>query len=310
MKRFLFSGTLVFVLVVATLGIGEYIVRQMPNPYKTKHAWMTHHADEVETLFLGSSHAFAAIRPEYIPHSFNLANSSQNLKYDYFMLEQYGERCKRLKTVVLPISYFTFFSQGFEESDYWWRVINYAIYMDCDYHSLFSKYHWEVAHPSVYRGKLESLATGAESRILCDSLGWSLNYNVADKTTDWDDATATLAYHTKKDFSFLDTNLTYFNKIASFCREHSVQLILITTPTWHTYYEHLNPKQLDSTNAVVRNMQEKYALPYFDYLQDPRFLADDFFNADHLSDLGAEKFTKILREDIDSIALHHLRCSK
>ncbi len=301
MKRFLLGGTLIFIFVVATLGIGEYIVRQTPNPYQTKHAWMTQHADEVETLFLGSSHAFAAIRPEYVPRSYNLANSSQNFRYDYFMLEQYGERCRRLKTVVLPISYFTFFTPRFEDSEYWWRAINYAVYMDCDYHPLFSKYRWEIAHPSVYRGKLENLVTGAESRILCDSLGWSLNYNIADKAADWDDATATLAYHTKKDFSCLDTNWAYFDKIAAYCQAHSVSLILITTPTWHTYYNNLNSAQLDAMYSVIRTLQEKYSLPYFDYLKDPRFVADDFFNADHLTNLGATKFTLILQKDISNL---------
>jgi len=42
-------------------------------------------------------------------------------------------------------------------------------------------------------------------------------------------------------------------------------------------------------------------LPYFDYLKDPRFKADDFYDSNHLSDVGAIKFTKILDKDIRSI---------
>ncbi len=273
------------------------MVRQIPNPYKIKHTWMNQHADEVEIIFLGSSHTYYGIRPEYIPNSFNLANGSQNLKYDYFMLEQYGGQCKKLKKVVLPISYFTLFSKGFEGTDDWWYAINYKIYMDCDYHSDFSIYNWELAHTSVFRGKLKSSLR--EKKVGCDSLGWGLDYALSAKQPTWDNTASDAAVerHTAKDFSYLDMNLEYIDKIASFCRENSISLLLITTPTWHTYYEHLDKKQLDKMYSVIRELQHTYSLSYYDYLKDSRFVADDFYDADHLSDVGAKKFSQILWEE-------------
>ena len=53
---------------------------------------------------------------------------------------------------------------------------------------------------------------------------------------------------------------------------------------------------------VIRKFQKECAVPYFDYLKDPRFVADDFYDSNHLSDIGAEKFTKILNEDIKNNA--------
>ncbi len=218
------------------------------------------------------------------------------------MIEQYGERCKQLKNIVLPISYFTLFSRGFENTDNWWLANNYAIYMDCDYHSVFSKYKWEIAHFSVYQGKLKNIIKGkGESKAMCNDLGWGLNYNAVGKSPAWDDATPAITRHTAKDFSFLEENLEYFHGIATWCQEHSVSLILVTTPTWHTYYNHLNQEQLDTMYSVIRNLQEKYSLPYFDYLKDTRFVAEDFYDADHLSNLGATKFTQILWDDINNI---------
>ena len=37
---------------------------------------------------------------------------------------------------------------------------------------------------------------------------------------------------------------------------------------------------------------------YLNYLQDDKFCADDFYDPSHLSEIGAEKFTVILMNDI------------
>ena len=54
-------------------------------------------------------------------------------------------------------------------------------------------------------------------------------------------------------------------------------------------------------NELTHKFQQEYNLPYFDYLKDTRFVADDFYDSDHLSDVGAIKFTKFLDKDIKSI---------
>lgn len=299
MKRFLLSTFFLSVILLLTLLVGECIVRRMPNPYQTKHQQMMRHSDDVETLFWGSSHAYFGIRPEYIPRSFNLANTSQNLKYDYFMLEQYAGQCRQLKTVVLPISYFTLFSCGFEGTDNWWYAINYKIYMDCPYHPDFSKYNLELAHPSVYTGKLKTFLFGRQKND-CDSLGWGTAYSLASRLSTWEttDAIAAARRHTAEDWSHLEENLFFFRKIVSFCSSHSFSLILVTTPTWHAYHERLDTGQLDKMYEVIHAMQHEYALPYYDYLKDSRFVADDFYDSDHLSEVGARKFSLLLKQEV------------
>ncbi len=56
-------------------------------------------------------------------------------------------------------------------------LIVYKVYMDCPYHSDFSKYNFELFHLPVYAGKLQSLFQ-SQSDILCDSLGWGKNYSL------------------------------------------------------------------------------------------------------------------------------------
>jgi hypothetical protein len=90
-------------------------------------------------------------------------------------------------------------------------------------------------------------------------------------------------------------------ELAEFCRSHHVQLVLITTPCWHSYYDNLNSEQLTKMYELTHKFIQENNLPYFDYLKDSRFKADDFYDSNHLSDVGAIKFTKILDKDIRSI---------
>lgn len=96
----------------------------------------------------------------------------------------------------------------------------------------------------------------------------------------------------------MEENLSFFRKIVSFCSAHSLSLILVTTPAWHAYYERLDAWQLDKMYAVIHGMQHEYALPYYDYLKDSRFVADDFYDSDHLSEVGAKKFSLLLKQEV------------
>lgn len=43
---------------------------------------------------------------------------------------------------------------------------------------------------------------------------------------------------------------------------------------------------------------QKYNLGYYNYLKGERFSAADFFDSDHLNTRGAEKFSRLLRDEI------------
>ena len=119
MKRFLINTTLIaiiscVVILIAAIRI-EYLIRQVPNPYKYKFEWMQKNAEDVEVLVFGSSHTFYGIRPEYFKSkAFSLANVSQGLRQDLFLLEYWADRYKKLKTVIVPISFYSWFSHGLE----------------------------------------------------------------------------------------------------------------------------------------------------------------------------------------------------
>lgn len=66
-----------------------------------------------------------------------------------------------------------------------------------------------------------------------------------------------------------------------------------------SYYKNLKQDQMDCNSTTIKNLKLKYKnVFYYDFLNDKRFKSDDFFNADHLSDVGAMKFTLLLQDSI------------
>ena len=69
-----------------------------------------------------------------------------------------------------------------------------------------------------------------------------------------------------------------------------------------SYYKNLKQDQMDCNSTTIKNLKLKYKnVFYYDFLNDKRFKSDDFFNADHLSDKGAMKFTLLLQDSIINI---------
>lgn len=299
MKKFLITILAFFIPVLFVLAGLEYMVRTAPNEYQYKAEWMEKNADRVETLILGTSHAFYGINPSYLgPNAFSLAASAQSLQYDEFLFFKYAPKCKNLKTVILPISYFTLFSGDMEDGSEWWRAINYKVYMDCPYHSPFSKYNFFISNSEPFRAKLTKIIKG-KTIIECDSLGFG--YPIYRKSTPTlDDASVArwVNHHTAKDFSYVEKNKQHILKIADYCHTNHIRLVIVTTPTWKTYYERLNSPQLNVMKEFINQLTSTNNAIYLNYMQDARFVAMDFTDCNHMSCDGAVKLSNIIKKEL------------
>lgn len=283
----------------------EVAIRQVPNPYKYKYEWMQKHAEDVEVIILGSSHTFYGIRPEFFKDkAFNLANVSQGLRQDLFLLGHWAYRYKNLKTVIYPISYYTWFSHGLEFGSESYRCRYYKIYMDSDLYPDFSLYNIELSDFRTAKGKIRKLLNPNASPGY-NKYGWGTTYCLSNKKIlKWKNGTeaeAAVKRHTAKEWDKIDHNYKLMKELADLCKNHRIQLVLITTPCWNTYYNHLDQGQLKKMYELTHQLQKEYGLPYFDYMKDSRFSANDFYDSNHLSDVGAIKFTQILDKDIRNL---------
>jgi poly-D-alanine transfer protein DltD len=81
-------------------------------------------------------------------------------------------------------------------------------------------------------------------------------------------------------------------------KSRHVAVVFITTPVYKSYYSHLNPAAYTRMQNAIRSMSEQNGIQYYNYMQDKRFRASDFFDCDHLNASGMAKFTAVLKSEV------------
>jgi len=289
-----------FVLLLVLIIIGEYLARAVPNPYKMKEQWMEKNAAETKVMILGSSHAFYGVNPVYFDSlAFNLAYVSQGLEYDDYLLNRYLSKTPKLRAVYLSISAFSLF-ENLEHQAEWFRITNYQLYMGCENYGFLSRYHYEMAHFWGATAKIRVYYLKRENTVNCSDLGYGTDYTLKNKNQkNWDNGLRRVKEHNYQDWRYLPENAKYLENIADLCKWNHVKLILFTTPARPSYYNNLNKSQMDCMYKVIKDLMKNHKnMVYLNFLKDSTFVSDDFYDQDHLSEVGAEKFTKILNESL------------
>jgi len=300
MKRFILKVfKFIFPIFLIALFM-EVLLRQSPNDYKFKKEYLDSHSNEIETLVLGSSHSFYGIDPIYFSNkTFNASHISQSLDIDFELLKKYQANWENLNTVILPISYFTFF-ENLSNSSEDWRIKNYLIY-----------YNMKIPAPWIYNTevlsndfklnveRLFSYYIKGNSNITCSNLGWGIEYK-SDRGKDLNKTGKAAAIrHTIRNFKYFEDNKITIKKIIEFCNNRNINIILFMPPSFITYYENLNAKQLKITVETSEKLAKKYEnCQFINLLNNSKFKANDFYDGDHLNEIGSKKLSLIINEKI------------
>ena len=302
MNKFIQKSLLFCAPVLVFMLIMELLLRNIPNDYSYKKNYLDQHSNEIETLFLGSSHAYRAINPKFIhSNGFNAAHIAQSLDYDIEILKKYEKQMDKLKYIVIPIDYFSLYNR-LETAEESWRIKNYTIYYGFDKSSGFVENlellngKWSENSFRVYKYLWKK-----KSEISCNQRGWGTNYNSKNKQDLFVTAKAAAKRHAKKSISFFDENVKIVDEIISIAKSKNVKVIFYTCPAYKAYVSQLNQEQLQKTILTIKGIQNLNTnVFYYNFLNDAKFTAKDFYDADHLNEIGAEKFSK----KMDSIIIN------
>ena len=297
--RFLADCGLFLLLVIAMALAGEAAIRLWTkSSHKMKAEWMDAHAPEVETLILGDSRSYYGIRPDLIPgRAYNLANIAQNFIYDRMLLEKYGDRMPRLHTLICDVGYGILFDPDIDGPQGAGLAGDYIIFMDIGKRPE-TLTDWNIFHPAKYARRIRDMISG---NLECDSLGFCVEYTLASRNIYWqkdDEVTWRLASW-ERETSMTAKNVRDLEWIAQWCQSRGVRLVLFSAPLWHKFREKADPYITNFTDSVADAVAARYGGVRLDYTADPRFVADDFLDIDHVaSDTGAEKLTRIIVADL------------
>lgn len=295
--------------ILVCIGI-ECFLLTIPNEYSFKREYIETNGDGIKTLILGHSHAANGINPDFLGDSvFNAAISGRNHYYDAVLAERYIPKLKNLKCVIWPLGY------NFQYSSYKYHC--FFKKNDVDYSSsylcMYEKYmdiHYNYFMPYTYWSEIINSKLGYGTRIFknyeeqigCTTLGFE-PVKLDWKTSNWvtEKLPQIVDYESKNAKLTLSEGLTNMKRIAKVCRENGIRLIVITMPCYKTYLKQVTERGLKDMQACVEAMHSvNPQLEYYNYISDNHFTDDDFFNSSHLSDVGAIKFSKILRDILQS----------
>lgn len=306
MKRFVIKTIYISLPILVVAILMEILLRNTPNDYLFKKQYLDKHSSEIETLILGSSHSFYGFNPEYFSsNTFNASHISQSLNYDFEILKKYQDQFKNLKTIILPISYFTLFGK-LEAGSESWRVKNYIIYYDLNTSKSLINYSEVLSNRiNVNIKRIASYYVLGNSTISCTDLGWGTRYNSKNVRDLAETGKTAAKRHTRDDINsdkyqeIFNDNILILNSIIEWCNKKNVNVLLLTPPAFETYRQNLNQEQLKITINTTSEICSRHEnCIYENLLSDTNFVAVDFFDADHLSDIGAKKLSELINEKI------------
>lgn len=283
----------------------ELLLRNIPNDYKLKNEYLDSNSHEIETLILGNSHSYYGLNPEYFyDRTYNASYVSQSLKYDLEILKKHENNFRRLKTIVLPISYFSLYSSLEDEAESW-RIKNYTIYYG------MKSYKSIRAHSELFSHEFSVNVKRIISHYLFDSsfvtssyLGWGVNYSSGNATDLFESGNNAAKRHTKnidseKYKEIYNDNTSILEAIIQWCKGNDVRIITLIPPTFETYRDKLDPGQLEKSISTIQDVCLNYDnCKFFNLHSDLNFTAKDFYDADHLSEIGAEKLSRLINNAI------------
>ena len=205
----------------------------------------------------------------------------------------------------MTISYFTLYS-SLEAGPDAWRVKNYNLYYNMnssnkvlDYSELFSfKMNLNIK-------RIVSYYLMGNTAISSTNLGWGTKFN-SENAKDLAETGKTAAKrHTKeinseKHIEIFENNVLILKSIIKWCNINNIDVWLYTPPAFETYLQHLDQEQLKITIDYSSQICSSYEnCVYENLLSDTNFVAVDFYDADHLSEIGAKKLSELLSEKIN-----------
>jgi len=306
MRKFILNILLFSIIFICLVGVGEAIVRHIPNDYSVKDKMLSNKSPFIKILCLGNSQMYFGVNPAFFEkRAFNAAHVSEPLNISQFILNKYDAQLDSLETLIISISFFTPFgiweTGGEGES---WRIKHYHLYYGypIPWYDMTDRFELSNSnYKTLVRWK--KAFTKSNGIVYSDSCGFGRDYT-QHHPQGWDQCENAIRAHTTENFAGNPNIEINRDILVSIIKQHPhCNIFLLTTPCWHTYTDNVNKEQLQFVEDFANNIADSFNNCYYiNLFTDDRFDAEDFDDAYHLSVAGAQKLTLILNDTIQRYA--------
>lgn len=297
--RYFILRTCLFGLpVLAGLSILELLARNLPNTYSYKWEYLENNKHKIQHLVLGNSHAYHGVNTDLIPSAFNAANYSQTLEYDEYIFSKFIHDLTSLKTVYITLSYPSLFSQ-LKNSAESWREKFYVLYWHSNRVKSFVTLEISDGTALTFK-KVIRFFLLKQKMELCSQTGYNSANHPSLRSNIWQESGPVAARRhsiaNRRETAY-ELNKNYILHIVGSCASKNIRVVVYIPPAWESYRHNLDAGEFQKTLCFAHKLAKDFSnVTFLNLLDDKRFVDEDFFDADHLNDIGAEKLTKILFE--------------
>lgn len=284
--------TLSLIPALAILLIG---LRQEQDRIVTlKRQLFEQYKGSVQCLITGTSHTLSGINPTLLPvTSLNLAENGKPVELDMEIIEKNLDQLPKLKYVIFPVDYFTFYFTGLHEESaaklyHHWNLKDGFIksYYFKRYHAftcgfLLNEHNTPDQYDTImgYRARFADLSKA------------DLNYRLKKyrrKIIDWN----TYWIDTSSSQQIYNRFLHFITKL----EEKQIKTILVTMPVCQQFYPYLDTNLLTKNRQLIDDLLQHTNATYINMQHYPSLAADSLFaDIDHLNDKGAAIATAIIK---------------
>ena len=211
--------------------------------------------DDIAEIYMGDSHVRYAVNDNLLPHSLNVANSSESTYFSYFKLKKILNKDPNVKKVILGFSYHNI--SGYYDDYTFGRYSN----------SIAANYFYILPiseQLKMMKGDIKKTLSLLVHVLKSGISSW-LNKNTFEGGYDNPytgvtpvEASMIQRLNLQYDLngklqSFSLLNIRYLDKIATLCKENNVRLVLLNTPMYPYYRTRIPQKFVEKYNEIVRS---------------------------------------------------------
>mgnify|MGYP000253534795 CR=1 FL=1 len=301
-RKFFIQLCVFLIPVIIGYAIIENYTRNLPLSPKIISEFYKTHQNDIEVLVLGASQNRDAINPEFLSQkTLNIAFPDQDYYVSSKLLEHLGPTLPSLKIVVVPITYGHFETAPNQKET--WKNSMYRHYFGATISEEFTYFKDNllyISFPNYYSTKIREHRNGKSNedynqygynRNLNNSLFYKFKY---DSLT-----IAKQSVHItpiKPNPEFIPENAEKLEAIVAFCAKQNYQVVLLETPTTARFKKQRIPEVLHRKDSILELITSRYDIHYINGDSKNEYSIKDHRDNNHLSTLGAEKFTKRLNK--------------
>ncbi len=312
MNKFIIKTIFFFLPIIFLAGAIENRITK--NSFYAKSNLLNNNSNNIEVMFLGSSHSWRAINPKYFDFSTApLAHGGSAFNIDYLLFKKYYEKLPKLKVLLIELSYHTL--EESRDENWTKNHLFYHYYGINNYngHPPIKDLSLITAYPKQYLkycfGEGKSVEWGPYNDFgfieLPDSSGTFASYSfdtVQINTTSID----RIKYrHRSIDTLLFTQNKNKLIDIINICRQKKIKVVLISPPKYITYNQNMVEEKLERRNKLIRELTTSKNVEFWNYEYTFQNQVRMFGNDDHLNPYGAKIFTRIINTRIKKTLLEN-----